>query len=126
MVVVKILIATPKSTRAFEKVCPMIFTITIGFPGSSYLTGASLLDNRSDRVPTTWTVGLIVILLFGFLIHNSLMVFAYIGVSWIAWRSGIFIQKFLSSPRISKSGCSIGHGMINHFGNGGEDMVAWS
>ena len=59
------LIIAPKSTRAFEKVCPLIFTVTIGFPGSSYLTGASLPDNRSDRVPTTWTVELFVILLLG-------------------------------------------------------------
>ena len=66
MVVVKILIAAPKSTKEFEMVCPLIFTVTIGFPGSSYLTGASLANNRSDKVPTTWTVGLFAILL-GFL-----------------------------------------------------------
>ena len=54
------------------------------------------------------------------------MVFSYIGISWIAWRSGIFIHKFLSSPRISNLGCLIGHGMINHSGNGGEDVVSWS
>ena len=126
MVVVKILIVAPKSTREFEKVCPLICIVTIAFPGSSYLTSASLPDNRLDRVPTTWTVGLVVILLFGFLIHNSLMVFAYIGISWIAWMSGIFIHKFLSSPRISKLGCSIWCGMINHSRNGGEDVVAWS
>lgn len=77
-------------------------------------------------MPTTWTVGLVLILLSGFLIHISLMVFAYIGISWIDWTSGIFMHKFLSSPRMSKSGCSIGHGMIKHSRNGGEDMVAWS
>ena len=126
VVVVKILIIAPKSTKSFENLCPLICTVTIGFPGSSYLIGASLLDNRSDKVPTTWTVGLFVILLLGFFIHSSLMVFAYIGISWIAWRSGIFIYKLFSSPRISKLGCSIGHGMINHSGNGGENAVAWS
>jgi len=31
-----------------------------------------------------------------------------------------------SSPRRSKLGCSIGHGMIIHSGNWGEDVVAWS
>ena len=81
MVVVKILLAAPKSTKAFEKVCPLICTVTIGIPGSSYLTGACLPNNRLDRVPTTWTVGLFVILLLGFFIHNSLMVFSYIGIS---------------------------------------------
>lgn len=125
MVVVKILIAAPKSNREFEKVCPFICTVTIGFPRYSYLTGASLPDNRLDRVPTTWTVGLVFILLFGFLIHNSLIVFAYIRISWIAWRSGIFIHRFLSSPRRSNSGCSIGRDMINHSRNGREDFVAW-
>ena len=123
MGVVKILIVAPKSTKAFEKVCPLICTVTIGFHGSSYLTGVFLLDNRLDKVPTTWTVGLFVILLLGFFIHSSLIVFAYIGMSWMAWRSGIFMYKFLSSPRISKSGCSIGRGTINHSRNGGEDVV---
>ena len=104
----------------------MICTVTIGFPGSSYLIGASLPGNRLERVPTTWMVGLVVILLFGFLIHNLLMVFAYIGISWVAWRSGIFIHKFLNSPRRSKSRCSIGCGMINCSRNGGEDVDAWS
>ena len=75
MVVFRIFIAAPKSTKAFGEECPLIFTITIGFPGSSYFTGASLPNSKSDRVSTTWTVGLVVILLFGFFIHNSLMVF---------------------------------------------------
>ena len=63
MVVVRILIAAPKSTKEFVKVCLLICTVTIGFPGSSYLMGVSFPDNRSNRVPTTWTVGLFVILL---------------------------------------------------------------
>lgn len=91
VVVVRILIAAPKSNKAFAKVFPLICTINIGLLGSSYLTGVYFLDNRSDKVPTTWTVGLFVILLCGFLIHSSLMVFAYIGMSWMAWRSGIFM-----------------------------------
>ena len=66
MVVVKILIVALKSTREFKKVCPLICTVTIGFPGCSYLTGAFLPDNRSVKVPTTWTFGLFVILLLGF------------------------------------------------------------
>ena len=66
MVVAKILIAAPKSTRAFEKVFPLICTVTIGFHGSSYLASASLLDNRLNRVPTTWTAGLFVILFLAF------------------------------------------------------------
>ena len=53
VVVVKILIVAPRSTKAFEKVFPLIFTVTIGFPGSSYLTGVSFPNNKSDRVPTT-------------------------------------------------------------------------
>jgi len=76
VVVVKILIAAPKSIKAFGKECPLICILTIGFPGSSYFMGASLPDSKSDRVPTTWMVGLVVILLFGFFIHNYLMVFA--------------------------------------------------
>jgi len=76
VVVFRILISAPKSTKAFGKEYPLIYTVTIGFPGSSYFTGASLPDNKLDRVLTTWTVGLVVILLFGFFIHNSLMVFA--------------------------------------------------
>lgn len=75
MVVVKILTVAPKSTMAFEKVCQLISTITIGFP-RSYFMGASLPDSKLDRVSTTWMVGLVVILLFGFFTHNSLMVFA--------------------------------------------------
>ena len=81
MVVVRILIAAPKSTKAFAKVFPLICTVTIGFPGSSYLTGVSFPDNKSNRVPTTWTLGLFVIFLLGFFIHNSLIVFAYIRMS---------------------------------------------
>ena len=96
----------------------------MGFPRSSHFMGVSLPDNNSDKVPTIWTVGLVFFLLFGFFIHNSLMVFAYIGMSWIAWRRGIFIHKFFNSPRRSKSGCYNGHGMINRSGNGGEDVVA--
>jgi len=53
VVVVKILIVAPRSTKAFEKDCPLICTVTIGFPKSSYLTGVSFPDNKSDRVPTT-------------------------------------------------------------------------
>jgi len=81
VVVVKILIAAPRSTKAFDKVCPLICTVTIRFPGSSYLTGVSFPNKRSDKVSTTWTFGLFVILLLGFFIHSSLMVFAYIGMS---------------------------------------------
>ena len=76
MVVVRILIAAPKSTKAFGNDFTLIFTVTIGFPGSSYFTGVSIPDNKLDRVPTTWIVGLVVVILFGFFIHNSLMVFA--------------------------------------------------
>ena len=123
MVVVKILIAAPKSIKAFEKVCPLIWIVTIGFPVSSYLTGASFPDNKLDKVPTSWTIRLFVILLLGLFIHSSLMVLAYMGISWMAWRSGIFMYRFLSSPRISKLGCSIGHGIINRSMNGGEDVV---
>ena len=75
------LIAAPKSTKAFENDWPLTYTITIGFPGSSYLMGVSIPDNKSDKVPTIWTVGLVVVLLFGFFMHNSLIVFAYIGIS---------------------------------------------
>ena len=81
MVVVKILITTPRSTKAFENVCPLICTVTIGFPGSSYLTGVSFPDNKSDKVPMTWNLGLFVTVLLDFLIHSSLIVFAYIGIS---------------------------------------------
>ena len=76
MVVVRILIAAPKSTKAFGNDYPLICTVTIGFPRLSYFTGASLPDSKSDRVPTTWIVGLVVVLLLGFLIHSSLMAFA--------------------------------------------------
>ena len=63
VVVVKMLIAAPRSTKAFEKVCPLMCTVTIGFPGSSYLTGVSFYDNKLDKVPTTWTFGLFVIVI---------------------------------------------------------------
>lgn len=55
--------------------------VTIGFPRSSYLTGVSFPDNKSDRVPNTWTFGLFVIFLLGFFIHSSLIVFAYLDIS---------------------------------------------
>ena len=122
MVVVRILIAAPKSTKAFAKVFPLICTVTIEFPGSLYLTSVSFPDNRLDKVPTTWSIRLFVILL-GFFIYSSLMVFAYIGMSWMAWRSGIFMYRFLSSPRMSKLGCCIGRGIVNHSRNGGEDVI---
>ena len=75
VVIVIILISAPKSTTTLGKEHPFICAVTIGFPGSSYFTGASLPDSKSDRVPTSWTVGLVVIFVFGFFIHNSLMVF---------------------------------------------------
>lgn len=81
MVVVKILMAAPRSTKAFEKVCPLICMVNIGFLGSSYLTGVYFPDNRLDKVPTTWTFGLFVNFLLVLFIHSSLMVFAYIGMS---------------------------------------------
>ena len=58
--------------------------------------------------------------------QNSLIVFAYIGMSWMAWRNGIFMYRFFSSPRISKLACCIGRGIINRSGNGGEDVVVGS
>jgi len=119
VVIVRLLIATPKSTKEFAKICPLFFTITIGFPGTLYLMGGYFPDNRLDRVPTTWTVGLFVILLLGFFIHSSLMVFAYIQMSWMAWRSGFFMYIFLSSPIMSKSGCCRGRGIVNRSGSGG-------
>ena len=87
--------------------------------------GVSFLGNRSDRVPTTWSLGLFVIFLLGFFTHNSLIVFSYIRMSWMAWRNGIFMYKFFNSSRMSKSGYCIGQGMINHSRNGGEDVVSW-
>jgi len=51
------------------------------------------------------------------------MVFAYMGISCIAWRNGILIYKFCSSPRISKSGYCGGRGMANRSGKGGEDVI---
>jgi len=48
---------------------------------SSYLIGVSYPDNKSDRVLTTWTLGLFAAFLLGFFTHNSLIVFAYIGMS---------------------------------------------
>ena len=36
-------------------------------------------DNRSDKVPTTWTLRLVVAFLLDFFMHNSFIVFAYIG-----------------------------------------------
>ena len=43
--------------------------------------GVSFPDNKSDKVPTTWTLGLVVIFLLGFFMHNYFIVFAYIGMS---------------------------------------------
>ena len=56
----------PKSTNALGKEHPFIFTMTIGFPGSSYFTGVFVPDNKTDKVPTTWTVGVVFIFLLGF------------------------------------------------------------
>ena len=57
MVVVRILVATPKSAKALGKEHPFICTVTIGFPGSSYFTFVSLPNIKSDKEPTTSTVG---------------------------------------------------------------------
>ena len=95
----------------------------MGFPGSSYFTGVFLPNNKSDRVPTTWTVAFILDFLIGFFIHNSLIVLAYIGISWIACMRGIFIKMFLSLTKRSKSGYSIGRGINNISGNGGEVVM---
>ena len=58
--------------------------VTIGFPGSSYLMGVSFIDNKSDRVPTTWTLGLFSAFLLGFFTHNYLIVFTYIrSLEWL-------------------------------------------
>ena len=47
-------------------------------------------------------------------------------MSWIAWRRGILIQRFLNSPRISKSGVVIGLGKVNLSGNGGRVILSSS
>jgi len=73
--------AAPRSTNALGKEHSFICTMIIGFPGSSYFTSVSFLDNKLDKVLTTWTVGVTFIFLVGFLVHNSLMVFAQIGMS---------------------------------------------
>ena len=87
--------------------------------------GVSFPNNKLDRVPTTWTLGWFAIFLLGFFTHNSLIVFAYIEMSSMDWRNGIFMYKFSNSPRMSKLAYCVGQAMINHFGNGGEDVVAW-
>lgn len=66
----------PRSTNALGKENPFICIVTIGLPGSSYFTGISLPSNKLDKAPTTWIVGVTFIFLVGFLVHNSLMVFA--------------------------------------------------
>ena len=73
MVVVKILIVAPKSTREFEKVCPLICDVTIGFLGSSYLTVFHFLIIGWIRCQL---LGLL-----GYLLFSSL-VFSYIALSW--------------------------------------------
>ena len=76
VVVVRTLMAAPKSTNTLGKEHPFIFIVTIGFPGSSYFTSVSLHNNKSDNVLATWIVGVTFIFLVGFLVQNSLMVFA--------------------------------------------------
>ena len=48
------------------------------------------------------------------------------GMSCMAWRRGILIQRFLNSPRMSKSGETIGLGRVNLSGNGGRDILGYS
>jgi len=72
--VVSMLMATPKSTKALGKEWPFIWTVTMGFPESSYFTSVSLHSNKSDKVMTTWTVDVIFVFLTEFFAHNSLMV----------------------------------------------------
>ena len=61
------LIDAPKSTNALGKEHPFIYTVTIGFPGSSYFIGVSMPDSKSDKAPTTWTVGAVFIFSLAFL-----------------------------------------------------------
>ena len=66
----------PRSTNALGKEHSFICTVAIRFPRSSYFAGVSLPHNKSNKVPTTWTIGVVFIFLLGFLVHNSLIVFA--------------------------------------------------
>ena len=49
--------------------------------------GVSFPDNKSDRVPTTWTFVLFVIFLLGFFMHNSLIVLRISGC--LEWLGGM-------------------------------------
>jgi len=97
------LITTPRSTKTFEISTPLIWTVTIGFHGSPYLTGIIFPNIMSHKFPMTWIVGGSFGFLPGFLEHNSLIILVYIDTSFIAWSNGILTNKFCSSPKRSNS-----------------------
>jgi len=78
VVVVRMLMVSLKSTKALRKEPPFIYTVTMGFPGSSYFTGVSFPSNKLDKVSTTWTIG--VIFVFLRLIYTQF--FNSFGIYW--------------------------------------------
>ena len=95
---------SPKSMRVFRIYVPLIHTVTMGFPGSSYLSTQIWFVNWSTYWPMNWMVGGSFFFLPAFFRHSSLTILASIGMSRIAYSKGIFTHIFFNSVSILYSG----------------------
>jgi hypothetical protein len=97
-------IATPKSMSVFGKQKLLIDVVTTGMPGSTYFSEIGFVVIKLAKCPITCIVCGSFLFLAVFLLHISLTIFAYIGISLMACNKGIFIQIFFNSSKISSSG----------------------
>jgi len=83
-------ITPPKSISIFQTEKLFIKIVTTGIPGSIYFSIVVLVDMRLANFPITWIVVGSFFFLPVFLMHNSFIVLAYIGIYLISFNNGIF------------------------------------
>ena len=116
------LMVAPRSIRVWGIMVPLMWTSTIGLPGSKYFGQITCPNMRLDSCPMTLMVEASFFRLPGCLKHFSLINLSYIGTSLMAWRSGIFTHNCLSSPRSSSSS---GLGCVVAVSRSGKGRMAW-
>ena len=113
------LMATPRLIKVWGIMVPLMWTSTTGLPGSKYFGQIACPNIRSGSCPMKLIVEAYLFHLPWWLKHFSLINLLYIGTSFMAWRSGIFTNNCLSSPRSLVSsgfGCVV---TVSRSGKGG-------
>jgi len=101
---------TPRSIKVWGITVPLMWTSTIGLPGSRYFWHITCPNIRSNSCPMILIVGASLLRLPRFLKQFFFIILLYIGTSFMAWRSSIFTHNCFNSPRSlvsSGDGCVV-------------------